>query len=109
MIQMQQQDLVDITAQIEYDHLSKPNKIHQRSDTVLPGQFSAWLQQQVQVKLGLRGLGIEQYSWYQKHVHLLSMTWQDEERFCFRRELDRAWFPSLKFRQKQRNIGLLSV
>ena len=101
-IQMQQQNLLDITPQIETTKNAMLIQTHQQA-IQSTGQFVEWLQQQSVTKTGPSGLGIEQYSWYQKHVHLLSMTWEDEERLL-RRELDRAW-SSLKL-EEQRNIGL---
>ena len=101
-IQKQQQNLIDITGKIETTKNATLIKTHQQA-IQSTGQFVQWLQQQSASKTGPSGLGIEQYSWYQKHVHLLSMTWQDEERLL-RRELDRAW-SSLKL-EEQRNIGL---
>jgi hypothetical protein len=101
-IQMQQQNLLDITPQIETTKNTILIQTHQQA-IQSTGQFVEWLQQQSVTKTGPSGLGIEQYSWYQKHVHLLSMTWEDEERLL-RRELDRAW-SSLKL-EEQRNIGL---
>jgi hypothetical protein len=101
-IQMQQQNLLDITPQIETTKNTILIQTHQQA-IQSTGQFVEWLQQQSVTKTGPSGLGIEQYSWYQKHVHLLSMTWEDEERLL-RRELDRSW-SSLKL-EEQRNIGL---
>ncbi len=101
-IQTQQQNLLDISPQIETTN--NATLIHTHHQAIQStGQFVKWLQQQSVTKTGPSGLGIEQYSWYQKHVHLLSMTWEDEERLL-RRELDRAW-SSLKL-EEQRNIGL---
>jgi hypothetical protein len=101
-IQIQQQDLLDITPQIETTANAALIATHLQAIKSTE-QFIEWLQQQSATKTGPSGLGIEQYSWYQKHVHLLSMTWEDEERLL-RRELDRAW-SSLKL-EEQRNIGL---
>ena len=52
--------------------------------------FIGWLEQQADSKTGPSGLGKEAYSWYQQHVHLVPMDWQDEVRLL-QRELDRAW------------------
>jgi hypothetical protein len=101
-IQMQRQNLLDITAQIEITKNARLIQTHQQA-VQSTGQFIEWLQRQGSTKTGPSGLGIEQYSWYQKHVHLLPMTWEDEERLL-RRELNRAW-SSLKL-EEQRNIGL---
>ncbi len=101
-IQIQHKNLLDITPQIETTENATLIKTHQQAiqSTV---QFITWLQEQSASKTGPSGLGIDQYSWYQKHVHLVPMTWADEERLL-RRELDRAW-SSLKL-EEQRNIGL---
>ena len=66
-------------------------------------EFVAWLEQQSASKTGPSGLGKDQYSWYQKHVHLLPMSWEDEVRLL-QRELDRAW-ASLKL-EEHRNRDL---
>ncbi len=101
-IQIQRQDLLDITPQIETTANTSLIETHLQAIHSTE-QFIEWLQQQSATKTGHSGLGIKQYSWYQKHVHLLSMTWEDEERLL-RRELNRAW-SSLKL-EEQRNIGL---
>jgi predicted transcriptional regulator len=63
----------------------------------------AWLRQQAPGKTGPSGIGKENYSWYQQNVHLVPMTWADEERLL-KRELDRAW-SSLKL-EEHRNRNL---
>jgi len=62
-----------------------------------------WLEQQAASKTGPSGIGKENYSWYLQNVHLVPMTWEDEERLL-KRELDRAW-SSLKL-EEQRNRDL---
>jgi hypothetical protein len=101
-IQKQHKTLLDITSQIITTDNATLIKIHQQA-TQSSAQFVTWLQGQSASKTGPSGLGIEQYTWYQKHVHLLPMTWQDEVSLLSR-ELDRAW-SSLKL-EEQRNIGL---
>ncbi len=99
-IQIQHKDLLDIAPQIETTENAKLIEIHQQAiqSTV---QFVAWLKEQSATKTEPSGLGIEQYTWYQKHVHLVPMTWEDEERLL-RRELDRAW-SSLKLEEHRNN------
>lgn len=63
----------------------------------------SWLEKQAPSKTGPSGIGKENYTWYQQNVHLVPMTWEDEERLL-RRELDRAW-SSLKL-EEQRNHDL---
>ena len=51
--------------------------------------FAHWLTLQGAGKTGPSGLGREAYSWSQRHVHLVPMTW-DEEVALLERELARA-------------------
>ena len=62
-----------------------------------------WLEAQAPGKHGPSGMGKENYTWYQQNVHLVPLTWEDEERLL-KRELDRAW-SSLKL-EEQRNRDL---
>jgi uncharacterized protein (DUF885 family) len=52
-------------------------------------EFVAWLEHQAPSKNGTSGIGKEQYSWYQQHVHFVPFNW-DEEVVLLRRELERA-------------------
>ena len=52
--------------------------------------FATWLEEQAPTKTGPSGIGKENYTWYLRNVHLVPLTWQDEERLL-KRELDRAW------------------
>ena len=65
--------------------------------------FITWLEKESKNKTGPSGIGKENYTWYQKNVHLLPMTWEDEVRLL-QRELDRAW-SSLKL-EEHNNRGL---
>lgn len=51
--------------------------------------FIAWLRQLAPSKTGPSGVGIANYDWYEKNVHLVPYTW-DEQVTLLRRELDRA-------------------
>jgi hypothetical protein len=66
-------------------------------------ELVAWLRKQAPGRTGPSGIGKEHYSWYQQNVHLVPMTWADEERLL-KRELDRAW-SSLKL-EEHRNRKL---
>ncbi|MEJ2273460.1 MAG: hypothetical protein P8Y01_02635 [Woeseiaceae bacterium] len=66
-------------------------------------ELVAWLESQANSKTGPSGLGRDNYTWYQQNVHLVPLTWEDEERLL-KRELARAW-ASLKL-EEQRNKGL---
>ncbi len=65
--------------------------------------FVAWLEEKAPSKTGPSGLGKENYTWSQQHVHLLPMTWDDEVA-VLRSELARA-HASLKL-EEERNRGL---
>ncbi|WP_259365432.1 DUF885 domain-containing protein [Colwellia sp. BRX10-3] len=101
-IQEQHKSLLTLQPQIDSTNNARLIKEHKEA-LQSTRQFVVWLQQQSTDKTGPSGLGMAQYSWYQKHVHLLPMTWKDEERLL-RRELDRAW-SSLKL-EEQRNKDL---
>ncbi|NQD36738.1 DUF885 family protein [Permianibacter sp. IMCC34836] len=66
-------------------------------------EFTRWLQAQAPSKTGPSGIGKENYTWYQQHVHLVPLTW-DQEVALLQRELDRAW-ANLKL-EEQRNAHL---
>lgn len=52
--------------------------------------FVAWLEKQAPSKTGPSGIGKDHYTWYLQHVHLVPMTWEDEERLL-KKALNRAW------------------
>lgn len=59
--------------------------------------FIQWLNEKAPTKKGPSGIGKDNYSWYQKNVHLIPLSW-DEEVSLLKRELDRAW-SSLKMEE----------
>ncbi|MGB5721750.1 MAG: DUF885 family protein [Woeseiaceae bacterium] len=66
-------------------------------------ELIAWLEAEAGSKTGPSGIGKDNYSWYQRNVHLVPMSWEDEVRLL-KRELARAW-SSLKL-EEQRNRDL---
>lgn len=52
--------------------------------------FAKWLDKESVKKTGPSGVGKENYTWYQQHVNLIPMTWDDEV-MLLKRELARAW------------------
>ena len=66
-------------------------------------KFIKWLELASHAKKGPSGIGKENYTWYQKNVHLLPLSWEEEVQLL-QRELDRAW-SSLKF-EEHRNKDL---
>ncbi len=51
--------------------------------------FILWLEQQAPGKTGPSGVGKDNYTWYQQHVHFVPFDW-DEEVVLLHRELERA-------------------
>ncbi len=52
-------------------------------------EFARWLEEQLPVKQGASGIGKENYTWYQKNVHLMPYSY-DEEEELLKRELARS-------------------
>ena len=52
--------------------------------------FIKWLELQSLIKTVPSGIGKDNYSWYQKNVHLVPLTWEEEVQLL-ERELYRAW------------------
>jgi hypothetical protein len=52
-------------------------------------EFAAWVESQAASKTGPSGVGIDNYTWYLRHVHLIPYTWQDQVTLM-ERELARA-------------------
>jgi Bacterial protein of unknown function (DUF885) len=65
--------------------------------------FITWLEAEAPAKTGPSGVGKENYTWSQQHVHLVPFSW-DQEVTLLQRELARA-HASLAF-EEQRNRGL---
>ena len=59
--------------------------------------FIGWLKTEAENKDGPSGIGKDNYSWYQRNVHLVPLTWEEEVQLL-KRELDRAW-SSLKLEE----------
>jgi hypothetical protein len=70
---------------------------------VATDELVGWLEAEAPSKTGPSGVGKDNYTWYQRNVHLVPLTWEDEVRLL-KRELDRAW-SSLKL-EEQRNRDL---
>jgi hypothetical protein len=66
-------------------------------------RFVTWLEQQAPSKAGPSGVGKENYTWSQRNVHLIPLTWE-EEVILLKRELARA-HTELRL-EEQRNRGL---
>ena len=73
------------------------------SASVATDEFREWLEQEAPSKTGPSGIGIDNYDWCLKNVHLVPYTWQ-EQMTVMRRELARA-FSALKL-EENRNRAL---
>lgn len=62
-----------------------------------------WLQKEAATKKGPSGIGKENYTWYQQHVHLLPLSWEEEVQLL-QRELNRAWTALKLEEHKNRNL-----
>lgn len=75
---------------------------------VATDEFREWLEQQAPSKTGPSGVGIDNYNWYLKQVHLVPYTWE-EMMTVMQRELARS-FASLKLEENHnRNLPELSL
>ena len=74
-----------------------------RDATKATDDFIAWLEDMAKYKNGPSGIGKENYTWYQKNVHLVPLAWEEEVELL-KKELNRAW-SSLAL-EEQKNKGL---
>jgi hypothetical protein len=65
--------------------------------------FIAWLKEMAPGKTGPSGVGKENYDWYQKNVHFVPFTWQ-EQVVLLRRELERSQAALRLEEQNNRNL-----
>jgi hypothetical protein len=88
-IETQVQDLKDLK---QLPGISTDNEMMKAIDAAIAStqQFVLWLQKEAIKKNGPSGIGKENYTWYQKNVHLVPLTWE-EEVLLLKRELTRAW------------------
>ena len=54
-------------------------------------EFKTWLEEEhASMEPTQDGIGVDNFNWYMKHVHLVPFTWQEQVDIC-RRELERSW------------------
>lgn len=70
--------------------------------------FVLWLEKESTSKTGPSGIGKENYTWYQKNVHLVPLTWEDEV-LLLKRELARAWTGLKLEEHRNRNLPELKA
>jgi hypothetical protein len=101
-IQTQSEELADI--------LTKPGSANDaalaevvNNAIVSTNSLVNWLEKESSKKTGPSGIGKKNYNWYQKNVHLVPLTWDDQV-ILLKRELTRAW-TALKM-EEHRNRAL---
>ena len=54
-------------------------------------EFKTWLENEhATMQQTQDGIGVDNFNWYMKHVHLVPFDWQEQVDIC-RRELERSW------------------
>jgi hypothetical protein len=71
-------------------------------------EFRGWLEEKYKTMSAPSGIGIENYNWYMKNVHLVPYTW-DEQVALLRRELERAWTFLKLEESRNRNLPPLEI
>lgn len=79
--------LADLAKRIQPHHPDLAPHVENARKAV--DEFGAWLEQKQKGMSAPSGVGIENYDWYLKNVHLVPYTWK-EERALMERELGRA-------------------
>jgi Bacterial protein of unknown function (DUF885) len=100
-MKLQLEELKDLAAKTQRSGAGLQHAIAAAS--LATAEFVAWLEAQAPAKTGPSGVGKDNYTWSQQHVHLVPLTW-DQEVTLLRRELARA-HASLAF-EEQRNRAL---
>ena len=86
-IREQSEALEQFAASVETDHPDLAAAA--REAKAASDSFANWLADQAPTKTGPSGIGKENYTWYLRNVHLLPLSWEDEE-LLLQRELARA-------------------
>lgn len=101
-IKTQSEDLESILAQPgvsdQADLAAAINEAIESTKTLV-----TWLEKESVSKTGPSGIGKENYTWYQKNVHLVPLTWDDEV-LLLKRELMRAWTALKLEEHRNRNL-----
>ncbi len=71
-------------------------------------ELAEWLEKESPSKTGPSGIGNDNYTWYQQHVHLVPLTWDDEV-LLLKRELARAWTALKLEEHRNRNLPELKA
>jgi hypothetical protein len=69
-------------------------------------EFRTWLEEKQKNMTAASGIGVENYNWYMKNVHLIPYTWEDQLAILHR-ELNRAWACLKLEEHRNRNLPKL--
>lgn len=106
-IKTQSQDLESILAQPGVS--DQPDLVAVIKEAIeSTNNFLSWLEKESTSKTGPSGIGRENYTWYQKNVHLVPLTWDDEV-LLLKRELARAWTALKLEEHRNRNLPELKA
>jgi hypothetical protein len=100
-----QTQITDLESLKELEGISKDKAVIKAIDKAVEAtrDLVQWLESEAQNKTGPSGIGKENYSWYQQHVHLVPLTWE-EEVLLLKRELTRAWSALKLEEHRNRNL-----
>lgn len=93
--------LTDLADLLEYPEVRLHNDLVNAIEEAVAAtaDLADWLEKESASKSGPSGIGKDNYTWYQHHVHLVPLTWEDEV-MLLKRELARAW-TALKLEEHQ--------
>ncbi len=82
----------DLTRLLDYPEVRLHNDLVDVVEEAIQAtaELAEWLEKEAANKTGPSGIGKENYTWYQHHVHLVPLSWEDEA-MLLKRELARAW------------------
>lgn len=87
--------LTNLAERLGKDHPDLVPDINQAKEAV--DEFRQWLEEKQKVMSAPSGIGVENYNWYMKNVHLVPYTWEDQVKLL-KRELKRS-ITSLKLEE----------
>lgn len=102
----QQATMVALAARLAEVHPEIAADLETAADAA--GAFADWLEETLPGKSGPAGIGVENYDWYLRHVHLVPYTWEDELRLM-ERELARTVAHMALDEHRNRELPLLEI
>ena len=93
--------LADLAKNLAEHHPDLVPEADQAKEAV--DDFRIWLEEKQSKMTASSGIGIENYNWYMKNVHLVPYTWE-EQMTMLHRELQRAWAALKLEENKNRDV-----